>query len=135
MNYSVSAARASALVLVDTSAWIHLLRPSGEAPVRERVQRALEAGEACWCAMVRLELWNGAGGERERRVLRDFEQVLPELAIDDDVWRAAFELARRARAVGVSIPASDLLIAACAHHHGAELEQADSDFALLSKVK
>jgi predicted nucleic acid-binding protein len=123
------------LILVDTSSWIHLLRPKGDLAVRERVQRALEGGEACWCSMVRLELWNGAGGDREKKVLRDFERVLPELVIDDAVWLGAFDLARRARSAGVSIPATDLLIAACAKRHEVELEQSDSDFAQLSKIK
>jgi predicted nucleic acid-binding protein len=122
------------LILVDTSSWIHLLRPTGDLAVRERVQRALEAGEACWCPLIRLELWNGAGGDREKKVLRDFERVLPELAINEPVWRNAYDLARRARATGVSVPATDLVIAACARHHEAELEHSDSDFTQLSKL-
>jgi predicted nucleic acid-binding protein len=122
------------LQLIDTSSWIHLLRPNGDAAVRARVEHALQAGEACWCPVVRLELWNGAGGEREKKVLRDFEKLLPELAIDNDVWRAAYELARRARAAGVSIPATDLLIAACAKHHDAKLEHSDSDFTQLADL-
>ena len=84
--------------------------------------------------MVRLELWNGAGGGHEKKVLRDFERLLSELAIDHEVWRAAYDLAKRARAAGVSVPATDLLIAACAKHHGAELEHSDSDFTLLGSV-
>lgn len=84
--------------------------------------------------MVRLELWNGAGGDREKKVLRDFEKLLPELQIDMDVWHTAHELARRARASGVSVPPSDLLIAACAKHHGADLEYSDSDFTQLANL-
>jgi predicted nucleic acid-binding protein len=122
------------LILIDSSSWIHLLRPRGDSIVCERVQRALEGGEACWCPVVRLELWNGAGGDHEKKVLRDFERVLPELPIDEAVWRSAYDLARRARAAGVSVPATDVLIAACARHHGAELEHSDSDFAQLSKL-
>lgn len=122
------------MILIDTSSWIHLLRPRGDLAVRERVQRALEAGEACWCPMIRLELWNGAGGDRERKVLRDFERVLPELTIDDDVWRGACDFARRARAAGISVPATDLLIAACARHHEVGFEHSDSDFEQLSKL-
>src|SRR6266849_846923 len=105
-----------------------MLRPNGDATVRGRVERALREGRACWCSLIRLELWNGAGGEREKKVLRDLERVLPELRIDDDVWEAAFELARRARAAGVTVPASDVLIAACCRHNGAMLETADGDF-------
>jgi predicted nucleic acid-binding protein len=122
------------VILVDTSAWIHMLRPDGDEAIRARVQRALETGEACWCAMVRLELWNGAGGEREKKVLRDFDRLLPELPTTDAVWSEAAELARKARAHAVTVPAADLLIAACAHHHGAALETADTDFALLATL-
>lgn len=84
--------------------------------------------------MVRLELWNGAGGEREKKVLRDFERLLPELPISEEVWSAAAELARRARANAVTVPASDVLIAACARHYGASLETADADFERLSSL-
>jgi predicted nucleic acid-binding protein len=70
----------------------------------------------------------------EKKALRDFERLLPEIAINADVWRGAYELARKARSGGVSIPATDLLIAACAQHHDAELEHSDSDFELLEKL-
>jgi predicted nucleic acid-binding protein len=96
--------------------------------VRARVEVVLGAGTACWCPLVRLELWNGAGGERERKVLREFERLIPDLAIDVEVWSAACELARRCRAAGVTVPATDLLIAACARRHGARIEHADADF-------
>ncbi|MFN2375474.1 MAG: PIN domain-containing protein, partial [Candidatus Binatia bacterium] len=68
-------------------------------------------------------------------VLRDLERVLPELPIDTEVWQAACDLARRARAAGVTVPASDLLIAACAARHGAGLETADGDFAQLAGLQ
>ena len=108
-----------------------MLRPSGDKAVRDRVTRALDAGEACWCPIIRLELWNGAGGDRDKKVLKDFERLLPELGIDNAVWSAAFDLARSA---GMSVPATDLLIAACARHHQGELEHADSDFSHLEKL-
>jgi len=122
------------VTLIDSSSWIHFLRPNGDPAVRARVESMLTSGDACWCPLVRLELWNGAAGERDRKILRDFEAVLPELPIDDEVWSTAYALARRARAVGVSAPASDILIAACARRHDAELETADSDFELLASV-
>lgn len=122
------------MILVDSSSWIHFLRPNGDPKVRSRVEAALTSGEACWCPLVRLEMWNGAAGDRDRKSLRDFEDVLLELAIDDDVWAGAYELARRARSAGVSVPATDILIAACARRHGADLETADSDFERLAAL-
>ena len=122
------------MTLIDTSSWIHLLRPDGDPTVRSRVEAALKAGEACWCPIVQLELWNGARGDREKRALRDFANVLPDLPIDEYVWSAAYDLARRARAQGVTVPATDVVIAACAQVHGAALDSADSDFQWLRRV-
>jgi len=122
------------LVLVDSSSWIHFLRPNGDPAVRARVENVLTSGQACWCPLVRLELWNGAAGDRDRKILREFEAVLLELPIDEEVWSTACALARRARANGVSAPASDILIAACARRHDVDLETSDSDFDLLASV-
>ena len=122
------------MILIDTSSWIHFLRPNGSPEVRSRVSAALSAGEACWCPLVRLELWNGASGDRDRRALQDFASILPELPIDAEVWDSACDLGRRARAQGISVPATDVLIAACARRHGVDIESADADFRLLERV-
>lgn len=111
-----------------------MLRSGGRADVRDRVNAHLRSGEARIVPMVRLELWNGARGEREKRALRDFEETLPELEMTADVWREACELARLARSAGVTAPASDILIAACARHHGAAVDAVDAHFAELEKL-
>lgn len=116
------------MVLVDTSSWIHMLRADGDRTVRARVESLLQAGSACWCPMIRLELWNGAGGDRDKKALRDFERLLRELPITDEVWDAAYALAQKARRAGETAPASDVLIAACAQFHDVPLEHCDSDF-------
>ena len=123
------------MILIDTSSWIHLLRPNGDPAVRGRVEFALRAGGACWCPVVQLELWNGARGNKERRVLQDFAAVIPVLPMDDPVWTAAYDLARLARDRGVTVPATDIAIMACATRHGATLESADKDFDLLRNVQ
>jgi len=122
------------VTLVDSSSWVHCLRRRGDVAIVERVRRLLESGEAAWCAAIRLELWNGAGNETDRRILRDFEQTLPELPITDDVWQAACGLAQRCRRAGQTAPAIDVLIAACARHHGVALEHSDRHFDALLTV-
>lgn len=119
------------MTLVDSSAWVHCLRRRGEARVADRVRRLLESGDAAWCSAIRLELWNGVGDERDRRILRDFEQTLPELPITDEVWAAACALASRCRQARRTAPAIDVLIAACARHHGVDVEHADRHFDFL----
>lgn len=122
------------MILIDTSSWIHLLRPDGDPEIQDRVEATLKSGDACWCPIVQLELWNGARGDREQRVLRRFAEALPLLPMDEDVWSVAYDLARRARAQGVTVPAADVAIAACARRHGVGLESADSDFEALAAV-
>ncbi|MCY4426657.1 MAG: PIN domain-containing protein [Halieaceae bacterium] len=112
-----------------------MLRPNGDPLVRGRVETALTAGLACWCPLVQLELWNGARGQQEQKVLREFASILPELPIDNDVWEASYDLARRARVQGITVAATDVVIAACALHHGVSLETADTDFDRLSAVR
>lgn len=120
--------------LVDTSAWVEQLRRGGAAQVRTRVEELLAAGEAAWCPIIRLELWNGARGEAERRVLREMETSLPALTIDTAVWDQAVGLAAAARDRGVTVPASDLVVAACARRHQLGLEHNDSHFDLIATL-
>jgi len=122
------------VVLIDTSAWIHALRPDGDPKVKARVAALLETGQAATCAMIRLELWNGARGEHEKRVIRDLERTLPDLDISPAVWRSACVLAQAARKSGQTVPATDLLIAACARHHGVALAHDDTHFAALPEI-
>lgn len=120
--------------LIDTSSWVEQLRATGNPTVRARVESLLHSGQAAWCAAVRLELWAGAGNEKERATLRAYEQELPELPIDDQVWEEACELAGRCRKAGKTAPSSDILIAACARHHRVEVETADTHFEFLMKL-
>ncbi|MFA6111174.1 MAG: PIN domain-containing protein [Candidatus Latescibacterota bacterium] len=122
------------LCLIDTSAWVHALRPDGDAHVAALVRNALESGEASWCPIVQLELWNGARGEHEKGVLTSMAKVLPELAIDGTVWSTAWEMAKQARARGITAPATDILVLACSQRHGIPLVHADGHFDLLMAV-
>ncbi len=108
------------------------MREKGDPVVRARVEALLRAGEAAWCDMVRLEIWAGVGNERERRAVREYEAVVPALPIDAGVWQAARDLASRARGAGKTVPASDILICACARQHGVAIEHADAHFDMLA---
>ena len=121
--------------LIDTSSWIEQLHSGGDRVVRERVEALLLSGEAAWCPVVRLELWNGARGERERAALTAIEKEIVPLDIVPPVWNDAVQLARAARARGVTVPATDLVVAACARHHGVPIEHADAHFDLIAALQ
>ena len=119
------------MTLVDSSAWIHSLRTDGDPTMTGRVRLLLETGEAAWCPIVRLELWNGARGEHEKRVLREMERDLTELVFSQPVWHESYDLARKARRGGITAPATDVLIAACARHYDVDVEHDDEHLAAL----
>jgi predicted nucleic acid-binding protein len=122
------------MILIDTSSWIHQMRERGDLEVRQRVVTLLATGQAAWCALVRLELWAGVRDEKERKVLREYEQVIPELDITSEVWDEACALSNRCRKAGKTAPNTDYLIAACARHHKVSVESADAHFTFLMKL-
>ncbi len=115
-------------VLIDTSAWVEALRREGEAEVRSQVAALVTSGQAVFCDLVLLELWNGARGAQEQKVLRGLERDLEKVETSAEVWDLASDLARRCRATGITVPATDLLVAAIARHHQIPLLHRDAHF-------
>ena len=56
------------------------------------------------------------------------EHDLVELPLTSDVWDAVYELARTARAHGITAPTTDIVVQACANHYGTGLLHADGHF-------
>ena len=122
------------MVLIDSSSWIEALRDSGKADIRKRVEGLLAAGDAAWCDPVRLELWNGARGQQERKMLAQLEKSIAVLPMDNSVWDMAIALAKTARDAGLTVPAVDLMIVACARRHAVELEHNDHHLIRLQRL-
>lgn len=120
--------------LIDTSSWIDAMRRDGDAEIKARVQALVRAGTAAWCDMVRLELWNGLRGAAERKHMKELEVDVINLPTGAAVWARARLLTQRARAKGVTVPATDLLIAACAWEHGVEMEHDDAHLTALAAL-
>ena len=113
--------------LVDTSSWVEYLRDH-DSDVGDRVEVLVLRGEAAWCDMTLVELWHGVRGSKEKRELAEMENEIECLPVDASVWRFASRLALRCREKGITVPVSDLVIAACASHHKVELEYCDHHF-------
>jgi predicted nucleic acid-binding protein len=125
---------ASRRVLVDTSAWIEALRTSGDPVVRARITALTAYNKVVLCDQVRLELWNGARSAADHRPLRSLEQQLEIVPTSPEVWMLACDYARAARGQGLTLPAADLLIAACANYHGLGLIHLDTRSEQLAKI-
>jgi predicted nucleic acid-binding protein len=115
------------MTLVDTSSWIEFLRGRGSEP-SQRVKTLLARGNAAWCDMTLVELWNGAQGHVEKKALEELESEVQLCSVNEMVWAKARLLARRSREKGVTAASADILIAACAVNYNLELEHCDSHF-------
>ena len=125
----------SAVTLIDTSSWIEALRVSGDKEVRERVRSLMLDGFAAWCDMVAVELWHGARGDYEKKVLAEMEKEITCLPTTGGVWRLARDLARRCRTEGRTVPAADLVIASCAFFHDVRIEHCDGNLDFILSVR
>lgn len=74
--------------------------------------------------MVLLEPWIGVRGGAEQNLLAALEADLAIVPTTSEIWKTA----RKLGAQGVTAPATDVLIATCAEHHGLELAHRDSHF-------
>ena len=115
------------MTLVDASSWIEFLRGRDSEP-SQRVKTLLARGNAAWCDMTLVELWNGAQGHPEKKALEELEAEVRLLAINEPVWAKARQLARRSREKGITVTSADLVIAACAANYQVDLEHCDTHF-------
>jgi len=119
------------VTLLDTSSLIHFLRLKGDPIVKARVKKLIAKGDAVLCDLVAVEIWMGVASAEDERDVRRITETLPCLPTDDTVWSLARKMGFQCRRAGTPVPSSDLLIAACAFAHGAEIEADDRHFALL----
>jgi predicted nucleic acid-binding protein len=113
-------------VLADTSAWIAALRGADRA-TKETVDRLLDEDRLVFCGVVEMELLHGIRPAERRRLLPLFA-ALPYVEADRADWQAAGELLGDLRAKGVTIPATDALVAALCRRHGFRLLSLDRHF-------
>jgi predicted nucleic acid-binding protein len=88
---------------------------------------------ACLAEPIVFEVLRSAA-DAEARQLTDYFQTLVLLASPSDLWSSGVELGRACRRIGFSPGSIDLLIAAVAIHHGAELVTFDEDFEAIIRV-
>lgn len=116
----------AAVALVDSSVWIGLLR-EGRDPGQELARRA-RTFDLATCGMVRLEVLRGIVRPRVIEAVEAFMNVMINIPSDPRIWeqatREAWQLGRK----GITLPAQDLVIAACARRIEAAVLTYDHHF-------
>ena len=115
------------MTLVDASSWIEFLRGRTSA-AGQRVKALLARGDAAWCDMTLVELWNGAQGHIEKNALEELEEELRLYPVNEQVWASAKMLARRCREKGITASTAAIIVAACAANYKLPLEHCDGHF-------
>jgi predicted nucleic acid-binding protein len=115
------------VTLIDTSSWIEFLRGSDSEPAF-RVKELLREDRAAWCDLIAVELWNGTRGH-EKNALEDLASAVTSFDLTSVVWARAKSLAYSCRHSGLTVPANDIIITACAVTHELAIESFDRHFA------
>lgn len=121
------------MILVDSSAWIAFYRPDGRPGAAAAVARAVEADLAAINGIVQVEVVPFARGERAQKLIADDFDALHWLPLEKADFDAACRLGADLRSRGITVPPTDLVIAASAVRHGATLYHLDAHFDLLAK--
>ena len=116
------------MYLVDTSAWIHALRPAGHPTIRSLLKPFIARGETALTEWILLELMTGLRASERKETLLGWLDPVTRLSFDHSWWEQAWEHAARLRKRGVSPAAADCLIATVAIKHNVALIHCDADF-------
>jgi predicted nucleic acid-binding protein len=119
--------------LIDTSAWLFALRKNPHKEIKRRIEKLLQENVVVLCGMIKLELLGSIKTENEFSRLKVYLDVLENIEMDSSLWDEASKLAFELRKKGVTLPYTDILIAAAAIRADAELIHTDSHFDLIAR--
>ena len=122
----------SARILIDTSAWIQLLR-DGEGSAAEKVKRFVRLGMAHVAGPIATELIRGARSKKELSALDDLFSVVGWLRIDEDTYLQAGQMGFVLSKKGVNLAAVDLILARVAIENQVPVLSLDKHFTQMAK--
>jgi predicted nucleic acid-binding protein len=119
--------------LVDTSAWLFALRKNFNPVIKESLDQLLKENRVITTGIIKLELLGGIKAEKEFYRLKMRLDALEDCETDSFLWERAYDLAFQLRRKGVTIPYTDILIAATALAHEATVLHVDAHFDLAAQ--
>ncbi|HVR10074.1 MAG TPA: PIN domain-containing protein [Thermoanaerobaculia bacterium] len=122
------------MILADSSALIEYFRRGGSPAVQQAVAAAITDDALAFNGVVFVEVVGFAADERERQALLTSFGAFHRLTLEDRDFDLAASIGFDLRRRGRTVPATDLIIAACAIHAQAELLHVDDHFDEIAKV-
>jgi predicted nucleic acid-binding protein len=119
--------------LIDSSVWIDFFRTRSPPALKRFIAPFLRDPEAHLAGPVIFEILRNATAAEVRQTTQQL-QAYPLLGTPLDLWTQAAHLGQVCRQKSFSASSLDLLIAAIALHHGAEIITFDDDFQRIARV-
>jgi hypothetical protein len=114
-------------ILPDTCAWIDYF--SGRDTIIARsLAQALTNCEIVTCGVVMYELFQGIRSRKESEAIREAFSSLRYIEMSKSLWFSAAQISASLRKKGVTIPSSDIQIAAIALQHRLVILTVDQHF-------
>lgn len=122
----------SDIYLLDTSAWVPVLRINPLESLRKRVDQLLKENSVAIMPIVKVELLGGTKNEIEFERLNKRLSSLLSLDMNNEVWNKASKLAYDLKRNGITVPHIDIMIAATAIHYNTTLLHLDKHFDMIA---
>jgi predicted nucleic acid-binding protein len=115
------------MVIADTSVWIPFFnRPDSRE--KATLDILIDAEDIAVVGVVLAELLQGCRTESERNALSDGLTALPYYEVTRSTWSRAGDLSAQLQRRGVTLPLSDLVIAAVAFERACQVYSLDTHF-------
>ncbi len=119
--------------LIESSLWVDFTRRKSPATLKRLIEPWILDPSAALCEPVIFETLRHAS-DRERPLIEAQFSTFPVLQTPPRIWPLATGLGQKCRDQGINAGSLDLLIAAIAIHHDAEIITFDADFAAISNA-
>lgn len=114
-------------IIVDTCVWIEFFRKQ-ESELTLHLKGLLRERKVIMVGTVMAEILQGVKAPKEANLVKQRLAKLPYLEITRDIWVTAGETSASLRGTGITIPLSDLIIAAMALSGDHEIFTIDPHF-------
>ena len=115
------------MVIADTSVWIPFFNRPDSAE-KTALDILIDADEVALVGVVLAELLQGCRTPSERDALSDALLALPYYEVTQSTWLQTGDLSAALLRKGVTLPLSDLIIAALAIEHNCHVHSLDTHF-------
>ena len=121
-------------IIVDTCVWIEFFRKP-ESDLTVHLKGLLRERRVTMVGMVLAEILQDIKAQKEAMLVKENLKRLPYLEMTRDIWEKAGEISAFLRRKRVTIPLSDLMIAALALSGGYEVFTIDPHFEQVNGLK